>query len=76
MAERTIVLDGFSKTYAMTGWRLGFGIMQKPLAQAWRGCRPTPISCTATFTQKAGVAALRGDQDEVARDGDGVPRAA
>jgi aspartate/methionine/tyrosine aminotransferase len=64
LAERTIVLDGFSKTYAMTGWRLGFGIMDKPLAQAVARLQTNATSCTATFTQKAGIAALTGPQDE------------
>jgi aspartate aminotransferase len=64
MFERTIVLDGFSKTYAMTGWRLGFGIMDKTLAQAVARLQTNATSCTATFTQKAGMAALTGPQDE------------
>ncbi len=64
MAERTIVLDGFSKTYAMTGWRLGFGIMEKKLAAAVARLQTNATSCTATFTQKAGIAALTGPQDE------------
>jgi len=65
MAERTIVLDGFSKTYAMTGWRLGFGIMDKPLAKHVARLMTNSNSCTATFVQKAGHAALQGDQAEV-----------
>jgi aspartate/methionine/tyrosine aminotransferase len=65
MAERTIVLDGFSKTYAMTGWRLGFGIMQKELAVHVARLMTNSNSCTATFVQKAGQAALQGPQDEV-----------
>ena len=65
MAERTIVLDGFSKTYAMTGWRLGFGIMDKPLAKHVARLMTNSNSCTATFVQKAGYAALAGDQGEV-----------
>jgi aspartate aminotransferase len=65
MAERTIVLDGFSKTYAMTGWRLGFGIMEKKLAVHVARLMTNSNSCTATFTQKAGQAALTGPQDEV-----------
>jgi aspartate aminotransferase len=64
MAERTIVLDGFSKTYAMTGWRLGFGIMPKPLAAYVAKLMNNSNSCTATFTQKAGEVALTGPQDE------------
>ncbi len=65
MAERTIVLDGFSKTYAMTGWRLGFGIMDKALAVHVARLMTNSNSCTATFTQKAGQVALTGPQDEV-----------
>jgi aspartate aminotransferase len=65
MAERTIVLDGFSKTYAMTGWRLGFGIMEKTLAKHVARLMTNSNSCTATFVQKAGLAALTGPQDEV-----------
>ena len=66
MAERTVVVDGFSKTYAMTGWRLGFGIMPEPLARHMAGLMNNSNSCTATFVQKAGEAALTGPQDEVA----------
>src|SRR5258705_2511060 len=65
MAERTIVLDGFSKTYAMTGWRLGFGIMEKPLAVHVSRLMTNSNSCTASFVQRAGMAALTGPQDEV-----------
>ncbi len=65
MAERTIVLDGFSKTYAMTGWRLGFGIMNKDLAVHVARLQTNSNSCTATFTQKAGIAALTGTQSTV-----------
>ena len=65
MAERTIVLDGFSKTYAMTGWRLGFGIMNPELAVHVARLQTNSNSCTATFTQKAGMAALSGPQAEV-----------
>ena len=65
MADRTIVLDGFSKTYAMTGWRLGFGIMEKALAQQVARIQTNAVSCTASFTQRAGMAALTGPQDEV-----------
>ena len=62
MEPHAIVLDGFSKTYAMTGWRLGYGIMPAPLAQVVAKLQTNAISCTATFTQLAGVEALRGDQ--------------
>jgi aspartate/methionine/tyrosine aminotransferase len=65
MLERTILLDGFSKTYAMTGWRLGFGVMPVELAQKVEKLMINSNSCTATFVQDAGVAALRGPHDEV-----------
>jgi aspartate/methionine/tyrosine aminotransferase len=65
MAERTVVLDGFSKTYAMTGWRLGFGIMETQLAKHVARLMTNSNSCTATFVQKAGHAALAGPQAEV-----------
>ncbi len=67
MAERTIILDGFSKTYAMTGWRLGYGVMPEPLAEAVTRLMINSNSCTAAFTQMAGIAALTGPQDEVER---------
>jgi aspartate aminotransferase len=63
MRERTIILDGFSKTYAMTGWRLGYGIMPTELAQQITRLMTNSNSCTATFTQLAGVEALSGSQD-------------
>ncbi len=63
--EKTIVLDGFSKTYAMTGWRLGYGVMHRRLAEQIAKLMVNSNSCTAAFTQKAGVAALRGDQRPV-----------
>jgi aspartate aminotransferase len=66
MSERTVVVDGFSKTYAMTGWRLGFGIMPEALAKHMGALMNNSNSCTATFVQKAGEAALTGPQDEVA----------
>ena len=65
MAERTIVLDGFSKTYAMTGWRLGFGIMEKALAVHVARLMTNSNSCTASFVQRAGMAALTGPQGEL-----------
>ncbi len=67
MLERTIILDGFSKTYAMTGWRLGYGVMPEPLAEAVTRLMINSNSCTAAFTQMAGIAALTGPQDEVDR---------
>ena len=62
MRERTVILDGFSKTYAMTGWRLGYGVMPENLAEAVTRLMVNSDSCTATFTQIAGVEALTGDQ--------------
>ena len=64
MPERTILLDGFSKTYAMTGWRLGFGVMPAELARHVERLMINSNSCTATFIQDAGVQALRGPQDD------------
>ncbi len=66
MPERTVLLDGFSKAYAMTGWRLGYGVMPLQLAQTLSKVLINSVSCTATFTQVAGAAALRGDQSAVA----------
>ncbi|MFQ5854068.1 MAG: pyridoxal phosphate-dependent aminotransferase [Anaerolineae bacterium] len=65
MQERTILLDGFSKTYAMTGWRLGYGVMPTPLAEQITTLMVNSNSCTAAFTQVAGVAALKGPTNEV-----------
>jgi len=65
MAERTIILDGFSKTYSMTGWRLGFGIMPKPLAVHVTRLMTNSNSCTASFIQRAGQVAITGPQGEV-----------
>lgn len=67
MQERTIILDGFSKTYAMTGWRLGYGVMPEWLAEQIARLMVNSNSCTAAFTQWAGVEALRGPQDESER---------
>jgi aspartate/methionine/tyrosine aminotransferase len=63
--DRTILLDGFSKTYAMTGWRMGYGIMRPDLATHIARLMTNSNSCTASFTQRAGVEALRGDQSSV-----------
>jgi aspartate/methionine/tyrosine aminotransferase len=63
--ERTILLDGFSKTYAMTGWRMGYGVMRADLAQHVTRLMTNSNSCTASFTQIAGIEALRGDQSSV-----------
>jgi aspartate aminotransferase len=65
--DRTILLDGFSKTYAMTGWRLGYGVMRPDLASQIAKLTTNSNSCTASFTQIAGVEALRGDQSSVDR---------
>ncbi len=65
MPERTIILDGFSKTYAMTGWRLGFGVMPEWLAPHVAQLQINATSCTASFTQVAGMEALAGRQDAV-----------
>ena len=65
MAERAIVADGFSKTYAMTGWRLGFGVMPEPLAEKMELLLTHSTGCTATFTQYAGLEAILGPQDRV-----------
>jgi aspartate/methionine/tyrosine aminotransferase len=66
MLEKTIILDGFSKAYAMTGWRLGYGVMPTWLVDAVTKLMVNSNSCTASFTQRAGVAALTGPQDSVA----------
>jgi aspartate/methionine/tyrosine aminotransferase len=63
--DRTILLDGFSKTYAMTGWRMGYGVMRADLAQHVSRLMTNSNSCTASFTQVAGVEAIRGDQSSV-----------
>ena len=63
--ERTILLDGFSKTYAMTGWRMGYGVMRADLATHMTRLMTNSNSCTASFTQIAGIEALRGDQSSV-----------
>ena len=65
MKERTILLDGFSKTYAMTGWRMGYGVMRADLATHISRLMTNSNSCTASFTQIAGVEALSGSQDVV-----------
>ena len=62
---RTIILDGFSKTYAMTGWRLGYGVMPAPLAEEVSKLQVNSNSCTSAATQHAGLAALQGPQDAV-----------
>lgn len=65
MRDRVILLDGFSKTFAMTGWRMGYGVMRADLAQHIARLQTNATSCTASFTQMAGVEALRGPQASV-----------
>jgi aspartate/methionine/tyrosine aminotransferase len=63
--DRVIMLDGFSKTYAMTGWRLGYGVMRKDLAVHFGRLMTNVNSCSAGFTQVAGIEAVNGDQSSV-----------
>jgi aspartate/methionine/tyrosine aminotransferase len=65
MLERTIVLDGFSKAWAMTGWRLGFAILPQPLVDPFSKLIINSVSCTSSFEQIAAVEALNGPQDRV-----------
>jgi aspartate/methionine/tyrosine aminotransferase len=65
MIDRTVVIDGFSKTFAMTGWRLGYGIMPKDVTPHVARLMTNSTSCTASFVQIAGIEALRGPQDDV-----------
>src|SRR5437867_2095813 len=67
LAERTVIVDGFSKTYSMTGWRLGYGVMPAWLAAPMTTLVINNVSCTATFVQYAGLAALTGPQEPVTR---------
>ena len=67
MAERTILLDGFSKTFAMTGWRLGYGVFPRVLVEPVTKLVTNSVSCTATFVQRAGTAALASRPPEVDR---------
>lgn len=66
MAERTIILDGFSKTYAMTGWRLGYGLFPRDLVEPITRLMVNSVSCTSMAVQRAGLEALTGPQDAVA----------
>ncbi len=66
MAERTVILDGFSKTYAMTGWRLGYGLFPKDLAPLIAKLMVNSVSCTSVAVQQAGLEALTGPQEKVA----------
>ncbi len=65
MKERTIMLDGYSKTFAMTGWRLGYGVMPKDIATIIAKLQTNCASCTSSFTQMAGIEALQGPQESV-----------
>ena len=65
MADRTIILDGLSKSYAMTGWRLGYGVFPEPLVPHIVKLAVNSVSCAASFTQRAAIAALEGPQDSV-----------
>jgi aspartate aminotransferase len=65
MLEKTVILDGFSKSYAMTGWRIGYGVMPTWLVEAVNKLMVNSCSCVASFTQRAGIAALRGPQEPV-----------
>ena len=65
MQDRTVMLESFSKTYAMTGWRLGYGVMPVDVAQAVSRLITNSVSCTGTATQIAGVKALTAPQDDV-----------
>jgi aspartate/methionine/tyrosine aminotransferase len=67
MKDKTIILDGFSKTYAMTGWRLGYGVMRKDLAAKVAQLMTNSNSCTCAFIQVAGAEALTGSQKEPER---------
>ena len=65
MKERTVILDGFSKSYAMTGWRLGYGVFPEFMVEAVTKLMTNSVSCTSVHVQMAGVAALEGPQDSV-----------
>jgi aspartate/methionine/tyrosine aminotransferase len=65
MRERTVILDGLSKSYAMTGWRIGYGVMPRDLAEHVERMNINTISCTSHFSQYAAIAAIQGPQDEV-----------
>ncbi|MFG1911277.1 pyridoxal phosphate-dependent aminotransferase [Kribbella sp. NPDC048928] len=67
MAERTVLLDGWSKTFAMTGWRLGFGVFPEPLVEPVTRLMINSVSCTSAFSQYAAIAALEGPWDDVDR---------
>jgi aspartate/methionine/tyrosine aminotransferase len=73
MLEKTIILDGFSKTYSMTGWRLGYGVMPLWVVDAVDKLMVNSNSCTASFTQRAGLAALKGPQDAIVKGLNEIP---
>ena len=62
MRERTVILDGLSKSYAMTGWRIGYGVMPEPLVEPVSRLMTNSVSCTAAFVQQAAVTALHSSQ--------------
>ena len=64
MRDRTIILDGFSKTYAMTGWRIGYGVMPIDLVEPVSRLVTNSVSCTASFTQMAALEAIKGPQED------------
>ncbi len=65
MLEKTIILDGFSKTFAMTGWRMGYGVMPAWLVELVNKLMVNSVSCTASFSQRAGIAAITGPRDDL-----------
>ena len=67
MLEKTIILDGFSKIFSMTGWRMGYGVMPGWLVEAVNKLMVNSNSCTASFTQRAGIAAITGPQEDAAK---------
>lgn len=67
MLEKTIILDGFSKIFSMTGWRMGYGVMPGWLVEAVNKLMVNSTSCTASFTQRAGIAAITGPQDDAVK---------
>ena len=69
MADRTILLDGWSKTFAMTGWRLGFGVFPPALVEPVTRLVINSVSCTSAFSQYAAIAALEGPWEPVEDDG-------
>ena len=73
MLEKTILLDGFSKTYSMTGWRLGYGVMPEWLVEGVNKLMVNSNSCAASFTQRAALAALAGTADGRGGNGESIP---